>query len=374
GGDLTAIAYEEFIGPDGLPLVSTSLDRFFDPDFYRGKVPVFDPSIFHSTLANYEEGWGKGNTSERPNTLSQREEGRSHGGTVHHHSHNPGDARVPDRIKELEEHRPVARSCEKPRGFRRIHIKGGAEFAGKGEVFGFEPKKIELGRCEEVEVVLENKDAIRHALMTPGLNPMFMLEFRGPGTKISRFITPDEDITLPFHCHVHTHENMGMEGVFVVGKGGKPKEKQMAAERRFFEGVGVLVAVEPRKGRLVVDHEEIKDFMAPMVMGYQVTPASVLEGFKAGEKIRFTIDAEKRAIVKIEPLMFTGEGTVILADMRKSQIVVDHKEIPGFMAPMIMGYPVKPVKLLKGLKPGEKIRFTIDAEQQVIVGISRMEK
>ena len=43
--------------------------------------------------------------------------------------------------------------------------------------------------------------------------------------------------------------------------------------------------------------------------------------------------------VKITPLSFRGEGTVMLADMRNSQIVVDHKEIPGFMAPMIMGYP-----------------------------------
>ncbi len=63
-----------------------------------------------------------------------------------------------------------------------------------------------------------------------------------------------------------------------------------------------------------------------------------------------------------------------MADSRKSQIVVDHEEIPGFMAPMIMGYPVKPTKLLQGRKPGDNIRFTIDAEQQAIVGISRIKK
>jgi len=223
-------------------------------------------------------------------------------------------------------------------------------------------------------VVLENKDAIRHALMTPGLNPMFMLEFRGPGTKTARFVTPDEDITLPFHCHVHTHDDMGMEGVFVVGKGGAPKEELVAAGGHLFEGVGKLIALQPRKGRLVVDHEEIKDFMAPMVMGYQVTPATLLQGLKTGDKIRFTIDAAKRAIVKITPLTFRGEGTVILADVRKSQIVVDHKEIPGFMAAMVMGYPVKPAKLLQGLKQGDKIRFTIDGEQKAIVEISRIGK
>jgi FtsP/CotA-like multicopper oxidase with cupredoxin domain len=373
GGDLTTIAYEGFIGPNGLPLVSTSLDRFFDPNFYRGTVPVFDPSIFHSTLAKYEETREK--EVSQPGAHSQAEEAHPPPKSSEHHSHNPGKegSRVPERIHTLEEHRPVARSCGKPRGFRRIQIMGGVEFAAEGEVFGFEPKKIQVGRCEEVEVVLENKDVVRHALMIPGLNPMFMQEFRGPGIKTARFVTPDEDITLPFHCHVHTHQKMGMEGVFIVGKGNAPKEEAVAAER-YFKGVGQLVALEPSKGRLVIDHKEIEDFMPPMVMGYLVKPPTLLQGLKKGDKVRFTIDADQRAIVKITPLTYRGEGTVILADLRKSQIVVDHKEIPGFMAPMIMGYPVKPAKLLQGLKSGEKIHFTIDAEQNVIVDINRMEQ
>ncbi|MFQ5920109.1 MAG: multicopper oxidase domain-containing protein [Thermoplasmata archaeon] len=378
GGDMTAIAYEGFIGPDGLPLVATSLDRFFDPDFYLGQVPVFDPSIFHSTFANYEEGWAEAAKSEDPGSHPQGEEGYSQGETLEQDTHNPGEARVPERIKELEAHRPVARSCEQPRGFRRIHVKGGIEFAGEGEVFGFEPKEIRLGRCEEVEVVLENKDAVRHALMIPGLNPMFMLEFRGTGVQTARFVTPDEDITLPFHCHVHTHEKMGMEGLFIVGEGGE-REVEVAVEeatgsRRLYEGIGVVIAAEPRKSRLVVDHEEIKDFMAPMIMSFQVADPGLLEGVEPGGKVRFTIDAEQRAIVKISPVTFRGEGTVILADLRKGQIVVDHKEIPGFMAEMIMGYPVKPASLLRDLKEGDKIRFTIDADQRAIVDITRMEE
>ncbi len=376
GGDMTAIAYKRFIGPDGLPLVSTSLDRFFDPSFYKGKVPVFDPSIFHSTLARYEVGWGE--EAKRPASRSQVEVEEPHppDKSGKHHSHNPGKEgeHVPKRIHALEEHRPVARSCDKPLRFRRIEMKGGVESAGEGEVFGFEPKKIQLGRCEEVEVVLENTDPVRHALMIPGLNPMFMLEFRGPGVKAGRFVTPDEDITLPFHCHVHTHDKMGMEGTFVIGKGKAPKEKPVAAAGHLFEGVGKLVALQPSKGRVVLDHGEIKDFMPPMVMGYLVKPPTLVQGLKKGDKIRFTIDANQRVIVKIAPLTFKGEGTVILADVRKSQIVLDHKEIPGFMAAMIMGYPVKPAKLLRGLKSGEKIHFTIDAEQNVIVDINRMEQ
>ena len=31
--------------------------RYFDPDYYQGKVPVFDPKIFGTTVENYEKGW-----------------------------------------------------------------------------------------------------------------------------------------------------------------------------------------------------------------------------------------------------------------------------------------------------------------------------
>ena len=106
----------------------------------------------------------------------------------------------------MEQHRIVATSCEQPRGFRRINMKGGTKFAREGEVFAFEPRLIRAERCEEVEIVLENTDAVRHALMLPGLNPIFTLEFTGRGVKSLRFVTPDEDVTLEFHCHVATHE------------------------------------------------------------------------------------------------------------------------------------------------------------------------
>ena len=61
----------------------------------------------------------------------------------------------------LEQHRIVVTSCEQPRGFRRIEMKGGRKFAREGEVFAFEPREIRAERCEEVEIVLENTDAVR---------------------------------------------------------------------------------------------------------------------------------------------------------------------------------------------------------------------
>ncbi len=64
-----------------------------------------------------------------------------------------------------------------------------------------------------------------------------------------------------------------------------------------------MIAVLPRKSRLVVDHDEIKDFMAAMEMSFMVSPASLLQGVKPGDKVRFTIDADKRAIVGIVPVI-----------------------------------------------------------------------
>jgi len=132
---------------------------------------------------------------------------------------------------------------------------------------------------------------------------MFMLEFSGPGTSSARFVTPDQDVTLAFHCHVPTHEEMGMQGEIVVGRGGTPTAAaQASAQGHLHEGEGLVVSVDLRKSRLVVDHKEIPGFMAAMVMNYLVTPSTLLEGLKPGSRIRFTIDEDQRAIVGIAPL------------------------------------------------------------------------
>ena len=80
--------------------------------------------------------------------------------------------------------------------------------------------------------------------MLPGLNPMFMLEFRGTDTQVARFVTPDRDVTLEFHCHVETHEKMGMHGLLIVGRGSRtggserhPTEGEK--QRRLYRGVGL---------------------------------------------------------------------------------------------------------------------------------------
>ena len=65
---------------------------------------------------------------------------------------------------------------------------------------------------------------------------------------------------------------------------------------------GKVIAVVPETQEIVVEHGEIKGFMDAMTMGFKVNPISLLKTVKAGDKIRFTIDTEKRAITKIEKL------------------------------------------------------------------------
>jgi len=289
GGDLTTIVYEGFTDSDGLPRVATSLKRFFDPEYYRGNVPVFDPSIFHAVQAAPAGGAEPRRQHDEPPTTSSSS-------PAYPMRRPPAPAR-PD--SELAEHKILATSCPRPRGFRRIALKEGARYARPGEVFGFAPRVIHAERCEEIEVVLENGDSVRHDLMIPGLNPMFMLDFAGPGSRTARLVTPDQDITLDFHCHVPAHEEMGMRGQLIVGKGGVPSPQAGAASGHLHVGEGVVVSIDLRKGRMVVDHKEIPGFMAPMVMNYLVTPPALLEGLKPGERIRFTIDEDQRAIVRV---------------------------------------------------------------------------
>jgi Cu/Ag efflux protein CusF len=67
-------------------------------------------------------------------------------------------------------------------------------------------------------------------------------------------------------------------------------------------GEGEVVATKPASSEIVVDHAAIKGFMDAMTMGYRIDPPSLLATVKPGDRIRFTIDVDRRAIVHIETL------------------------------------------------------------------------
>ncbi len=69
--------------------------------------------------------------------------------------------------------------------------------------------------------------------------------------------------------------------------------------------------------------------------------------------------------------VFDGVGEIIALVPEKTQVVVGHEEIKGFMKamPMGMGYDVESLDLLKGLKPGDRVKFKVDAAKKKIVSI-----
>jgi Cu/Ag efflux protein CusF len=70
--------------------------------------------------------------------------------------------------------------------------------------------------------------------------------------------------------------------------------------------------------------------------------------------------------------MVVAEGKVIAVVPGSQQIVVDHKEIPGVMGAMTMGYRAEPPSLLEEVKPGDTIRFTMDTQQQTIIKLEKL--
>ena len=55
----------------------------------------------------------------------------------------------------------------------------------------------------------------------------------------------------------------------------------------------------------------------------------------------------------------------------KGQVVLDHEEIKGFMEAMTMGYAVASEELMKGFKPGDSVKFKIDAASRRIVAMEQ---
>ena len=73
-----------------------------------------------------------------------------------------------------------------------------------------------------------------------------------------------------------------------------------------------------------------------------------------------------------KPKFVTGEGTVIALRPEKQELVLEHGEIKGFMEAMTMGYKTNPTSLLTTVKPGDKVRFTIDTAARTITKIEKV--
>ena len=69
------------------------------------------------------------------------------------------------------------------------------------------------------------------------------------------------------------------------------------------------------------------------------------------------------------PKTISAEGQVLALVPESNEIVLSHAEIKGFMDAMTMGYKVSSPSMLKAVKPGDNVQFTIDTERRVITKI-----
>ena len=69
---------------------------------------------------------------------------------------------------------------------------------------------------------------------------------------------------------------------FRAGRGALPADQR-------FHGRGTVVAVDPQKGTVTLDHGDIPGLMPPMTMAFVVDAPEVLQGLQPGDAVTFTL-------------------------------------------------------------------------------------
>ena len=75
-----------------------------------------------------------------------------------------------------------------------------------------------------------------------------------------------------------------------------------------------------------------------------------------------TASSQPQPTTQSEAKRYHLEGTVVTIDRQQKRVIVDGKDIPGFMAAMTMPYPVADDQTLNRLKPGDQITADVVAK------------
>lgn len=66
-----------------------------------------------------------------------------------------------------------------------------------------------------------------------------------------------------------------------------------------------------------------------------------------------------------------GIGKIVALMPQSSEVIIDHEAIKDVMGAMTMGYKVNSLAVLKGLRSGDRVEFTLDISKQVITKIEQ---
>lgn len=277
GGDISLITYTRFLDGNGMPRTQgMQLSRYFKPDYYRKKVPVWqnlEPELlgepqtedpwrtFSLALVVLLAGVGVGlllrllyrrrrsglgvialgfflaggmagtpvpaqamqgtrRDQDLHGTAASGVQGR--GGTVAMRIRRGKNSMVMNEDKDR-----LPPGCNAVSEDRRITVRAGTRFAKRfpGTMYTYDTQSIHTKPCTRLTVTFENDDHIRHQFMVHDLPesvyPLgtFTIEVTGPGSETGTFITPAQSETLLVHCGVPQHEEKGMKAEIINGSG-----------------------------------------------------------------------------------------------------------------------------------------------------------
>jgi Cu/Ag efflux protein CusF len=90
--------------------------------------------------------------------------------------------------------------------------------------------------------------------------------------------------------------------------------------------------------------------------------------------LRQELTAARTAVLAGPEREFQGQGVVRAILPELTVIVLTHSDIPGYMAPMTMGFRATSPKLLDGVEVGDSVRFVLRGvvPNLLVVGIEKM--
>ena len=69
----------------------------------------------------------------------------------------------------------------------------------------------------------------------------------------------------------------------------RARAASLAGVEREFHAQGVVRAILPEAGVIVLTHDEIAGYMPPMTMGFRVATPALLDGVEIGDAVRFVL-------------------------------------------------------------------------------------
>jgi Cu/Ag efflux protein CusF/cytochrome c553 len=156
-----------------------------------------------------------------------------------------------------------------------------------------------------------------------------------------------------FECY-YCHEVRGEQ--FPSPTENAPELSQMGAMHPvefFAESIMNPNAVVPKDYREADGRSPMTDFTAKMTVKELIDVSAYVASLRP----------------KGVPKSVNAQGKVIAFVPDGGEIVLTHGEIKGFMDAMTMGYKVSSPSMLKAVKPGDNVQFTIDTERRVITKI-----